>query len=311
MEDIAFANAVYTNQQLQRTSFPAFFDEGLGRLNANWPCFFGMSVIGRNSVYGEGAAQYKDGWKWVCGMRILAAQRSCVIYSMGSAGMMDFERVMLERLQHCEVHIFDRGDDFSVDRALTDFFPDSNVRTRVHFHDMFIGAADDFETTPMIRSLPSIAKELGHDHIDVLKCDVEGSEFEIFDTFGELAQSLSIGQLLLEVHLCLGYQCRNEAKRKTKKQLYALVEEIESAGLRLFHKEMNARYSPFAAELAFVQKDLHYNGRYARGGEELMWWRCEAIRAKMVVPPKRITATDFAVWKKECDVYSNRASFPV
>jgi|TARA_B110000208_G_C11736943_1_gene418471 hypothetical protein len=118
---------------------------------------------------------------------------------------------------------------------------------------MFIGEHDDLTAKPIVRSLSSIARELGHTRIDVLKCDIEGSEFGIFEQFGKMAKTLRVEQLLLEVHLCDGFKCRFKEKRKSAEELYALVAGVENAGLRLFHKEMNARYSSFCAELAFVQ----------------------------------------------------------
>jgi hypothetical protein len=118
---------------------------------------------------------------------------------------------------------------------------------------MFIGEHDDLTLKPIVRSLPSIAKELGHARIDVLKCDIEGSEFGIFEQLGDFAKTLRVEQLLLEVHLCDGFKCRFPEKRKSVDEFFALIAGVENAGLRLFHKEMNARYSPYSSELAFVQ----------------------------------------------------------
>ena len=49
-----------------------------------------------------------------------------------------------------------------------------------------------------LRSLHSIAKELGHQKLDLLKLDVEGSEFDIME--GILESGLEIRQICLEVH---------------------------------------------------------------------------------------------------------------
>ena len=143
----AFAEFVYANQLRERTSFPEYFSEALGRLNANYPCVYGESLIGTPSLYGEGARQFRDGWKWLCGLQRLQAltpAEGCVVYSLGSAGMMDFEADLLSKLPlHCEVHIFDRDNEvdddttghvahqsFSANRALAQYFPDASTRSR-------------------------------------------------------------------------------------------------------------------------------------------------------------------------------------
>lgn len=46
--------------------------------------------------------------------------------------------------------------------------------------------------------LRTIMRRLGHDHIDLLKMDVEGAEYELLDEIGQT--DLEIGQLLVEFH---------------------------------------------------------------------------------------------------------------
>ena len=55
---------------------------------------------------------------------------------------------------------------------------------------------DSIEVT--LRSLDSIAGELGHKELDLLKLDVEGTEFDIID--GILESGIHIRQICLEVH---------------------------------------------------------------------------------------------------------------
>ncbi len=49
-----------------------------------------------------------------------------------------------------------------------------------------------------MKSIGDIVRELGHDHIDVLKMDIEGSEYDVIDSI--LKANLSITQLLIEFH---------------------------------------------------------------------------------------------------------------
>ena len=49
-----------------------------------------------------------------------------------------------------------------------------------------------------MKCLDTISKELGHDHIDILKMDIEGSEFKVVDGLNKV--NIPIGQICLEVH---------------------------------------------------------------------------------------------------------------
>ena len=49
-----------------------------------------------------------------------------------------------------------------------------------------------------VRNLAGIMKELGHSHIDLLKMDIEGSEYEVIEDL--LARGIQVKQLLVEYH---------------------------------------------------------------------------------------------------------------
>jgi len=59
------------------------------------------------------------------------------------------------------------------------------------------GLSDDAITVPAY-SLPSIARQLGHSHIDLLKMDIEGAEYDVLT--GLLASPVRPTQLLVEFH---------------------------------------------------------------------------------------------------------------
>ena len=56
---------------------------------------------------------------------------------------------------------------------------------------------DEFVEVPM-KDIGTITKELGHSHIDVLKMDIEESEFAVIDIFENLM--VEIDQICLETH---------------------------------------------------------------------------------------------------------------
>jgi FkbM family methyltransferase len=72
-------------------------------------------------------------------------------------------------------------------------------------------------SVPM-KSLADIIKELGHSHIDVLKMDIEGSEYAVIDSI--LAAPVRIDQILLELH----ERFFTDGKAKTAKLLKTLKE---------------------------------------------------------------------------------------
>lgn len=49
-----------------------------------------------------------------------------------------------------------------------------------------------------MKRLTDIVQELGHSHIDILKIDIEGSEYKILDSI--LSAPVQIDQILIEIH---------------------------------------------------------------------------------------------------------------
>ncbi len=252
VEAEALAEFVYRNQaSTERGSTPSPL---IARFEAEWPCMWGELATGtlRTFTDPKTAPMFKDGWKvstcfpspfpvsaqrmpqFTCGLLFLT--QPCVVYSLGSSGNMAFESNVMEIQPNCELHVFDR-DSYGIDA----WFP-PEVRSRVKFHRFFISDRDDVSAVPPRRSLSSIMRELGHTHLDILKMDIEGAEISILK--GSLP---SIGQLQVEVHL--------NGLATAATDYPAIFTTLERCGLRLFHKEANARYDTNCVELAFVQRD--------------------------------------------------------
>jgi FkbM family methyltransferase len=58
--------------------------------------------------------------------------------------------------------------------------------------------AQDNSVVVPVKKFSTIARELGHDRIDVLKLDIEGSEYSVLDDIFD--SKVQIGQLLIEFH---------------------------------------------------------------------------------------------------------------
>lgn len=222
--------------QLQKSERKVSADPNYSRFTPNFPCLWSEEATGDMSTWEEHWDKYNDGWKYTCGLRHITSP--CIVYSLGSCGNMAFEKELLRVNPTCEVYIFDR-----VAFGIEDWFPEESVRSKVHFTKAFISSKTDSSQDPPHITLKDIMKKFDHSHIDVLKMDIEGSEWDILTNNDAFP---SIGQLQVEFHLI--------NQPEPLELLTKAVDNIESHGLRLFHKETNLRDSR-CAEFAFIQKD--------------------------------------------------------
>ncbi|HZL86731.1 MAG TPA: FkbM family methyltransferase [Pirellulaceae bacterium] len=91
-----------------------------------------------------------------------------------------------------------------------------------------------------VNRLATIAQRLGHDRIDVLKLDVEGSEFDAVPDI--LASGIPIGQLLVEIH----YHFSGRSFRSGLE----LIRRIKATGMECFY------VSERGLEFGFVRREL-------------------------------------------------------
>lgn len=187
------------------------------------------------------ATSEADGPKWVCDGHRIANQDSCLVYSFGSNGKVEFERGVKEEISpHCEVHTFDmatrnkRNGDFQ--RALEGY---------AAFHPWGLGTqeqSDHYRKTksgPAYKTLRETMEELGHvgRRIDVFKIDCEWCEWH---TFREWLQH-DLRQILVETH---------NAPMPNAGDFFR---EIHDAGYVIFSKEANYQNGAGAVEYAFLK----------------------------------------------------------
>lgn len=91
--------------------------------------------------------------------------------------------------------------------------------------------------TVQIRRITTVMAELGHERLDVLKLDIEGSEYEVIDEL--LAQSVPVDQLLIEFH----HQFASIPLSKT----HGAIAQLNDAGYQVFH------VSPSGHEVSFIR----------------------------------------------------------
>ncbi|KAJ7148937.1 methyltransferase domain-containing protein [Mycena crocata] len=178
-----------------------------------------------------------DGGKWVCGLeRVLNSRPKPVVYSLGyqTPSYSSFEQDMLERSPGCHVHGFDGN---ATDEALqwpwgeTHVVTDRKLTSRVHFNHFSVA---DLKAEKY-RSLHSVMADNGHDFIDILKIDLEGSEFATLVSIiaDNQEKPLPFGQLLLEVHI--GWS----QDMTTVDHFGQWFARLERAGLRPYYFEVS------------------------------------------------------------------------
>lgn len=119
-----------------------------------------------------------------------------------------------------------------------DFYPPRKAGGFHYTQEPNRGRTNDRPVPGKVQRLSTIARELGHNRIDVLKLDVEGSEFYAVPDM--LASGISIGQLLVEIH----YQFPSRSFREG----LDLIGSIKRAGFQCFW--MSAR----GYEFGFVHR---------------------------------------------------------
>ena len=193
-----------------------------------------------------------DGGKFLCDLAGL--KMDCIVYSFGCNGVYDFQLEMVERTG-CVVHIFDP----SLSKAQRDEAKalEGSMRGRIRVHNFGIAAEDgrvagigprdegvikqrgrpsNADTWGDVKRLSTIMRSLGHQHVDILKMDIDGMEWEVLNA-DVLKTGTFVGftQLLIEVHV------HNAAA-----PVFELMEALESHGYMAFSKEPNM-YECFAS----------------------------------------------------------------
>lgn len=176
-----------------------------------------------------------DGGKWVCGLSRVQEKPDCVVYSVGINYESSFEAEILANTRNCKIW----GYDFTV-RSFGPQIPRS-MASRTNFHAFGLGGEDKHgpQDTPPMYTLDSLMKMNGHTHIDILKIDIEGWEFETLTTlvksYMEAGKPLPFGQLQLEIHIW----------HKKFSEFLTWWETLEASGLRPFWTEPNLVYQNY------------------------------------------------------------------
>jgi len=168
--------------------------------------FFPFESMGTcNDISCIGGKCSADTSKFACGISQLSRLDSCTVYSIGGNNQWQFELDILKKT-NCDVHTFDCTG--PVERFKK---PANN---RLHFHHICLGATrsagqrcdrtmrEGQQLCGETWTMADIQTHYSHKQIDLLKLDIEGWEWPIFDQDAALDLNLPM-QLLMEVHYCI------------------------------------------------------------------------------------------------------------
>lgn len=187
------------------------------------------------------------GWT-ICEDRLSARP---IVYSFGIGTDISFDLAMIEQYG-AEVHAFDpvpRSIQWVRDQSIPEsfivhdygianedgeipFFPPKDPQ---HISHSTICVHDEATASLLpVKQWQSILDELNHSRIDVLKIDIEGTEYSIIDDI--LSSTVSIDQILLEFHHFM--------PGITYHQTHSTIKKIRRAGYRLaFISDRGYEYS--------------------------------------------------------------------
>lgn len=210
----------------------------------------------------ERVAGLDDGGKWICSPRtLLYSGAPCYVYSFGSNLQFEFEE-SLSAIRHCETHIFDPTPSLRSKLASVKLPP------HFHFHQRAFGGAVNRKATIEnvqfdTNTLDEIRTELKTPHIDILKIDVETSEWnQIFNRSKDsIWNQAKIGQLLIEIHL--------PGPNKQFGSMVSLFQQLTQAGFILFHSEINI-FAPTCWEFSFIQPDYRPSPTFPTNMERIL-----------------------------------------
>jgi hypothetical protein len=182
-----------------------------------------------------------DGAKYICNPHHILQQPNCLYYGFGVNGNIEFD-ITFQNLFRCEMHTFDPTP--SVVRGVQP----ANLKSRgIAFHNFGVAGSDGTITLEgsnvPVMSFQTIKERLNHTDkvIDVVKIDVEGSEWEAFrDLFAHC-----------DTNEPYAHQFQVELHSATAALLTEFHDSMTRCGYRSFHKDANL-YCPSCMEYAYA-----------------------------------------------------------
>jgi Methyltransferase domain len=182
------------------------------------------------------------------------SKNDCVVYGMGIHDDSGFEQHMSTFCHH--VHAFDCTVETDSPAVQGKSFT---------FHQTCIGSPTAIDAVQMygnnnrqltFKSLSTVMEELGHTHIDLLKFDIEGSEWELFEKeILPLPPSKLPKQILFELHTEKSnpmFVPPKSVKGRGRDEVNRLMLKLFDLGYRIIEQERNDG-DPYCTEVSMVR----------------------------------------------------------
>lgn len=184
-----------------------------------------------------------DGGKYLCFL-----PQDCTLLSIGINNEYSFESELVKE-HGCTAYGYDPTIDPTLELLSVVTFHKRGVRGTPSNWNGVVAGQDAGSM-----SIREMLAQNNKTRVDILKVDVEGAEFgmfeELFRDYPIDNATLPFDQLLVEFHLF-------RASYHTVGQIVGIVERLEAYGFRLYETELNQDNPKCCAELAFVHKDAH------------------------------------------------------
>lgn len=211
--------------------------------------FFPLDIYIRKHIYGNYQAE------WCIAANTL--NTDSIVYSIGVGTDISFDLTIIEKYK-CRVFAFDptpRSINWLKNQALPETFifspyGISNENGNIIFYPPADTGHVSFSIEPVfsdrqngislpVKRLNTIMEIHGHQKINLLKMDIEGSEYNVIKDI--LDSSINIEQILVEFH----HRFDKEAIDKTRN----VVQNLKKAGYKIFY------ISPTGEEYSFIKGD--------------------------------------------------------
>lgn len=180
-----------------------------------------------------------------------------IVYSFGMGKDISFDRKVMKN-HHCKVYGFDPTPvsiNWIKEQKIPElfYFYDYGISTKNEMKEFYIPVnpkyvsgslikdnvtIDAVKINVLMKSFDQITTEMGHRHVDVLKMDIEGSEYDVLANI--LESSVTVDQILVEFHdrLFEGHEYKSKN----------IVEQMKRKGYEIFAASMSYE------EISFVHQ---------------------------------------------------------
>lgn len=186
------------------------------------------------------AFYFGDGVKWICPTFI--SPNNCIVYSFGINGDVNFEISFLGAFPQCTIIGVDPTD--KVTALSKHRLSEANITLLPYW--IVASGKGDLQTSYSIRDL---ASKYGHNKIDLIKMDIESSEWDVFANLDDAFGDVEIGQVAVEIHVQFG--------NRPDQRIFDLVKRFHRKGFGLAHVDAN-EYCETCRELLFVNRNFSH-----------------------------------------------------